>query len=125
MARLPYTLARATAANSSGTFLSVEDPARYPPPAGATPWVNFVQSVLQYDMVRQRPAAAGVDDYFLPPAQKTLAWLPGRSEHGSPAPLQVFLEGVKNMPTGNDAWYILRHQVYGLNGITGSAVQGF
>ena len=79
--RQPYTLGVVTASpDASATTLLVADArTRYPPP-GLGPdgapraYLNAVQSVLQYDVARGRPAVDGYDGYFLPPTQKELRW---------------------------------------------------
>ena len=79
--RQPYTLGVVTASpDASATTLLVADArTRYPPP-GQGPdgapraYLNAVQSVLQYDVARGRPAVDGYDGYFLPPTQKELRW---------------------------------------------------
>ena len=100
---------------------------RYPPPGAAAPggggararaYLNAVQSVLEYDPVRGRPAAGGVDGYYLPPDQKTLRWAPTLA-NGSAV---VTLAGVGGLPLGTEM--VLRHQVYSLNGVSATAVTG-
>eukprot|EP00048_Salpingoeca_helianthica_P004842 m.81528 g.81528 ORF g.81528 m.81528 type:complete len:633 (-) comp13370_c1_seq1:99-1997(-) len=105
MLRMPYTFGRVVSSTSTTVTLAV-NMTTYPFPAGVA-WLTKVQSVLEYDVNKQRPAANGFDLYIL----------------DTPAPLTADLstgtvtitnsEAVRQMKRGN--WYILRHQVYALN----------
>lgn len=119
MQRQPYTLGTVISANASGTTLLVRSTQRYPPPPSADPkeYENRAQSVLEFDPVRERPAIKGFDLYQIPPSDPVpLAWqrpLPNGSVHIDAPPFA-------GVPLG--AELILRHQVYSLNALTGSAL---
>ena len=124
--RQPYTLGVVTSSDASSTTLLVSDArARYPPPGKgadgkARAYLNTVQSMLQYDPARQRPAVDGYDGYFLPPAQKELQW-------GAPlanGSAVVTLRGVGAPRALWGATMILRHRVYALNGVSATGVRG-
>ena len=117
MLRQPYTLGTVIGANASGTTLLVRSMQHYPPPPSGDPanYLNRAQSVLELDPVRQRPAAKGLDVYSIPPSDPLpLAWqepLPNGSVH---------LIGPSFSGLSLGAELILRHQVYGLNALTGT-----
>eukprot|EP00698_Gefionella_okellyi_P015676 TRINITY_DN443_c0_g1_i1.p1 TRINITY_DN443_c0_g1~~TRINITY_DN443_c0_g1_i1.p1 ORF type:complete len:582 (+),score=91.52 TRINITY_DN443_c0_g1_i1:133-1878(+) len=108
MDRLPFTYGQATSVDSTGTEITF-DPQLYPFPAEdtETQWLYAAQSVLQYDPAQGRPAVNALDIYQLDDPYPLLVNTANNT-------LRVQGLGAAQHAHVGD-WYILRHQVYGLN----------
>ena len=107
MVRPPFTLAHVQASAAGVSTLSFDGGA-YPIDESRFPWLSSCQAILQYNVSSGRPARGGVDDYFLPPAAKSIAY-------SGAAPAQTMSIPVP-LPVGADV--IVRHQVYSMDAFT-------
>lgn len=113
MVRPPFTLARVTASGGGASTLAV-DGAAFPVDTARFPWLAQAQAVISYDVAAGRMARGGVDDYFLPPNAKPLAW--------SGAAPSLTARIAVALPVGADV--IVRHQVYGMDAFTAADSDG-
>ena len=98
-----------TALDSAGFTVTV-DTSVYPPPSSTEQaWLQEVQSILEYDTVKQRPATNAVDVYILSnPAAAT--WKGDE--------ITVSFANPSGQGIAKGQWLILRHQVWHTEGKT-------
>ena len=107
MPRPPVTLAHVRS-SAGGVSMLDFDATAYPVNLTQYSWLGNCQAIIQYDTSSNRFSRGGVDDYFLPPAQKSIAY------SGTPPALTMTID--VELSPGIDV--IVRHQVYSFDVFT-------